>query len=35
MLITQDMGTWTRNHDLGGGLESVDGGDCVVGIEEL
>ena len=35
MLITQDAKNRTRNLELGGGLESGDGGDCVRGIEEL
>ena len=35
MLITQDTKNRTRNLDLGGGLESGDGGDCVIGVEEL
>ena len=35
MLITQDTKSWTRNFELGGGLESGDGGDYVIGIEEL
>ena len=35
MLITQDTKKGTRNHELGGGLESDDGGDCVIRIEEL
>ena len=35
MLITQDIKNRTRNLDLGGGVESGDGGDCVIGIEEL
>ena len=35
MLITQDTKNRTRDHELGGGLESGDGGDCVTGIEEL
>ena len=33
MLITQDTRNRTRNLELGGGLESGDGG--VIGIEEL
>ena len=35
MLITQDAKNRTRNLELGGGLESGDGGDCMRGIEEL
>ena len=35
MLITQDAKSRTRNLELGGGLESGYGGDCVIGIEEL
>ena len=35
MLITQDTKNKTRNLELGGGLESGDGGECVIGIEEL
>ena len=35
MLITQDTKNRTRNLQLGGGLESGDGGDYVIGIEEL
>ena len=35
MLITQDTTTRTRNPELGGGLENDDGGDDVIGIEEL
>ena len=35
MLITQDTKNGTRNLELGGGLESGDGGDCVIWIEEL
>ena len=35
MLITQDTKNRTRNLELGGGLESGDGGDYVIGIEEL
>ena len=35
MLITQDTKIRTRNLELGGGLESGDGGDDVIGIEEL
>ena len=34
MLITQDTKNRTRNLQLGGGLESGDGGDYVIGIEE-
>jgi len=33
MLITQDTKNRTRNLDLGGGMESGDGGDSVIGIE--
>ena len=35
MIITQDTKNRTRNLELGGGLESGDGGDYVIGIEEL
>ena len=35
MLITQDTKNKTRNLEQGGGLESGDGGDYVIGIEEL
>ena len=35
MLITQVTKKKTRNLELGGGLESGDGGDDVIGIEEL
>ena len=35
MLITQDTNIRTRNHELGGGLESGDGRDCMIGTEEL
>ena len=35
MLIKQDTKNKTRNLELGGGLESGDGGDYVIGIEEL
>ena len=35
MLITQDTKYKTRNLELVGGLESGDGGDRVIGIEEL
>ena len=35
MLITQDTKNRTRNLEVGGGLESGDGGDCVIGTEEL
>ena len=35
MIITQDTTNSTRNLELGGGLESGDGGDDVIGIEEL
>ena len=35
MLITKDTKNRTPNLELGGGLESVDGGDCEIGIEEL
>ena len=35
MLITQDTKNRARNLESGGGLESGDGGDCVIGIEEL
>ena len=35
MLITQDTKNKTRTLELGGGLESGDGGDYVIGIEEL
>ena len=35
MLITQDINNRTSNLELGGGVESGDGGDCVIGIEEL
>ena len=35
MLITQDTKNRTRNLELGGGLESGDGGDCVIEIEDL
>ena len=32
-LITQDTKNGTRNLELGGGLDSGDGGDCAIGIE--
>ena len=35
MLITQDTKNRARNLELGGGLESGDGGDCVIGVQEL
>ena len=35
MLITQDTNNKTLNLELGGGLESGDGGDCVIGVEEV
>ena len=35
MLITQDTKNRARNLELGGGLKSGDGGDCVTGIEGL
>ena len=35
MLITHDAKIRERNLELGGGLESGDGGDYVIGIEEL
>ena len=35
MLVTQDTKTKTRNIELRGGLESGDGEDDVIGIEEL
>ena len=35
MLITQDTNKKTRNLELGADLESGDGGDYVIGIEEL
>ena len=35
MLITEDTKIRTRNPGLGGGLESGDGGDYVIGIDEL
>ena len=35
MHITQDPKNRTHNFELGGGLESGDGGDYVVGIEVL
>ena len=35
MLITQDTKNRTRNVELVGGWESGDGGDYVIGIEEL
>ena len=35
MLITPDKKKRTRNLELGGGLENDDGGDYVIGIEEL
>ena len=35
MLITQDINNRTSNLELGGGVESGDGGDCVIGIEEV
>ena len=35
MLITQDTKNKTRNLGLSGGLESGDGGDYVIEIEEL
>ena len=35
MLIAQDTTNKTCNLELGGGLESGDGGDYVIGIEEL
>ena len=28
-------GNWTRYRELGGGVESGDGGDCVIGVKEL
>ena len=35
MRMTQDTKNGTRNLELGGGLENDDGGDYVIGIEEL
>ena len=35
MFITQDAKKTTRNLELGGGLESGDGGDYMIGIEEV
>ena len=35
MVITQVTKNWTRIPELGGGLESGDGRDYVIGIEEL
>ena len=35
MLITQDIKNRTRNLELGGDLESGDGGDHVIGVEGL
>ena len=35
MLITHDTKKTTHNLELSGGLESGDGGDYVIGIEEL
>ena len=35
MVITQDTKSRTRIPELGGGLESDDGRDYVIGIEEL
>ena len=35
MLITQDTKNRTRNLELGGGLESGVGGDCVIRVQEL
>ena len=35
MLITQDTKNRTRNLELGSGMESGDGGDCVIGAQEL
>ena len=35
MLITQDTKNKTRIPELGGGLESCDGRDFVMGIEKL
>ena len=35
MLITRDKKNRTRNLELGGGLESGDGGECVIRIEEV
>ena len=35
MLIAQGTKNRTRNFELGGGLESGDGGDCVAGVEEV
>ena len=35
MLITEDTKNRTRNLELGGELESGDGGYCVRGIDEL
>ena len=35
MLIAEYTKNKTRNLELGGGLESGDGGDYVMGIEEL
>ena len=35
MVITQDTKSRTRIPELGGGLESDDGRDHVIGIEEL
>ena len=35
MLITEDTKIRTRNPGLGGGLESGDGGDYVIGIDEV
>ena len=35
MLITQDTKNGTRNLELGSGMESGNGGDCVIRVEEL
>ena len=35
MLLSQDAKNRTHNLELGGGLESGDGGNYVIGIEEL
>ena len=35
MLMKQDTNNRTRNLELSGGLESGDGGNCVIGVEGL
>ena len=35
MHITQDTTNKSRNFELGGSLESGDGGDCVIGFAKL